>query len=111
MRANVVEGQKGSGAVTVVVSGELDATEVDEFSELVHRSVQPGITRVVLDLGAITYMGSAGISVLLRCFKSLGASGVDLVLDQRSEIVQRVLGIGGVAPFVDAAIDPDQAAS
>ncbi len=111
MRANVVEGQKGSGAVTLVVSGELDATEVDEFCELVHRSVQPGITRVVLDLGAITYMGSAGISALLRCSKRLGAGGVDLVLDQRSEIVQRVLDIGGVAPFIDAAVESDQAAS
>lgn len=110
MRANVVEGHNGAGAVTVTVSGELDATEVDEFCDLVHQSVQPGTTRVILDLGGVTYMGSAGISALLRCLESLGASGVDLVLDRRSEIVQRVLDIGGVAPYLDATVNRDRVA-
>jgi anti-anti-sigma factor len=111
VRANVVEGQSASGAVTVVVSGELDATEVDEFCEIVQRSVRSGTTKVVLDLGGITYMGSAGISALLRCSKSLGACGVDLVLDHRSEIVQRVLDVGGVTPYLDGTGEPDLAAS
>jgi anti-sigma B factor antagonist len=110
VRTNVVEGQKGSGAVTVVVSGELDATEVDEFWDLVHRSARPETATVVLHLGGITYMGSTGMTALIRCLKSLAESGVDLVLDQRSEVVQRVLDIGGVTPYLEAAVGPDRIA-
>jgi len=62
---------------TVVISGRLDAAQAPRAQEFLDQVMD----RCVIDMGALEYVSSAGLGVLLRTHKRLmaGGSGVKLV--------------------------------
>ena len=79
--------------------GELDASDVDEFCKAV-TGCGSGAGVVALDLSGVSFIGSPGISALLRCQKSLAAEGMALRLIRYSDVVERVLTAVGLLDFL-----------
>jgi anti-anti-sigma factor len=55
----------GPSATVITVLGELDAANADELTEYVESYVRPS-KRVILDLSALGFVGTAGFSALHR---------------------------------------------
>jgi anti-anti-sigma factor len=51
-------------ATIVTITGEIDATNVDRFSDYIHRFIE-GATGLILDLGGVDFLCARGISVLV----------------------------------------------
>ena len=61
-----------------------------------------GATTVVLDLSGVTFLDSSAIGALVGSGRELGESGARLQIGPRSDIVERVLEITGLAETSDA---------
>jgi stage II sporulation protein AA (anti-sigma F factor antagonist) len=60
---------------------------------------------VVVDLGAVTFIDSTGISVLIQRHQQREATGDQLVVTNPSEPVVRVLEIAGVLEYLEVRSD------
>lgn len=80
------------GASTMALAGELDSSNVEQLEAAVTSLLAEHPERVILDLSALRFMDSAGISVLVRL-----AGEVDSVqIRDPSPIVRRVIEITGL---------------
>ena len=95
----------GPGYVVVSVAGEVDvATEQDLRDELA-AVLHDGPEDVVVDLGGVTFMASAGLGVLLGARRVLGDGGRRLVLAAAHGDVAQVLTITGVSDVIPVTDD------
>jgi anti-sigma B factor antagonist len=62
-------------AVTLKISGELDAVTVDEIRGTLDEIVAEGSDRVVVDLSALRLVDSLGVRALLSVFRRVTAVG------------------------------------
>lgn len=97
--------------VTVVsVAGSVDALTADALTSALAEQVQAGRTRFVAAFGAVDYMSSAGLRVLLATVKEARRQGGDLRLAAVQDPVMRVLTLSGFTnilkhyPTVPAAV-------
>ena len=85
----------------VVVSGDLDLATAPQLMSAVESLAATGARRVVVDLGAVSFMDSSGISALLRADQRLRGAGGVMVLGPMSAQVASVLQMTGLhAEFV-----------
>ena len=70
------------------VMGGPDATELNE--EL-HKLVQAGKTKVVVDLGDVKFMNSSGLGMLIRALTTMRNAGGDMKLARASEKIESLL--------------------
>jgi anti-sigma B factor antagonist len=84
------------GSVISVV-GELDVSSVDALKAI----VGDGDTDLVVDLGAVTFIDSAGIVALLSAQETARTSGRRFVVDEPSPFVERVLENAGAATLFE----------
>lgn len=68
--------------VIVTVSGELDLATAPQLAESVELILERGPKAVVIDLSAVSFLASAGMSLLASTHKKLGATaGFAVVAD------------------------------
>lgn len=86
-----------SGAVTAIVSGELD---ISARTTLVDRVVEPmqanDVTRLAIDLAQVTFCDSSGLGALLDLRRAAGDAGIEMVLRNVPPAVARVLDLTDV---------------
>jgi len=88
-----------NGAVVVRVDGEVDLATAPALWAALERALADG-DQLVLDLSAVTFIDSTGLSVLLRAYQVLGATGT---LKVRGPNVQarRLFELAGVESLID----------
>jgi anti-sigma B factor antagonist len=98
-------------AVTVVsIDGSIDGLTAGDLLAALRSQVAASNTRIVADLGGVTYTSSAGLRALLETVKETRQRGGDLRLAAVRPEVLRVLELSGftgilkVYPDVDAAM-------
>jgi anti-sigma B factor antagonist len=97
-------------AVVVAVEGELDLFTARFLRDEVREALQKDGNRLVLDLGALSFMDSSGLSVLIEAWRLATAEGGGVSLAAPQAPVARILRTTGldrrirVYPDVDAAI-------
>ena len=84
----------------VVVKGRLDAAQAPRAQEFLDQ--MPG--HCVLDLGALEYISSAGLGVLLRTHKRLMADGNGLKLVNVNSHVNDIFTYSGFDKLFDIAL-------
>lgn len=95
--------------LTVRLAGDLDLQLAPSLRELLTQ-VGDGVESVVVDMVAVSFLDSVGISVLIAAYQRLAQSGIALVLLAPPRIL-RTLTIAGVADILDARpTDPAGAA-
>ena len=85
------------GDARVVVSGELDLATAPQLASAVEVLASAGAQRVVVDLAAVSFIDSTGVSGLLLEQAKLEANGAVFVLGPTSAQVESVLQMVGLA--------------
>jgi anti-sigma B factor antagonist len=92
----ITEGER----VRLVVSGELDLLAAPHLrSALLEAGRHDGAT-IDLDLSAVTFIDSTGISVILQAWQRANAAGGRLVLGAASPVVARVIEATGLSELL-----------
>jgi anti-anti-sigma factor len=94
----------------IQLDGELDLANVDALERELQAAFSDGASRVVLDMGELTFIDSTGIALLVTAAGEDNGNGRIRFLPSRAAAVTRVLELTGVAdrlPFADAAPDGD----
>lgn len=78
------------------VIGRIDSTNAGELGSVLDRSVDEGRNNLVLDLGGVEYMSSAGLREMVRILKRVKRGGGDLRIANPSDRVKEVLELAGL---------------
>lgn len=89
-----------SGAPTLAVSGEIDMTTVGEFARAVETALGDKPSRLVLDLGEVTFCDSQGLGTLMLLNRQAAAARAVLVLTNVSGNLLRTLDITGLGSLL-----------
>ena len=89
-------------AIVIHVSGEIDTLTAPALSEQLSRRL-PAAPLVVLDLSAVTFLGSAGLAALVAAKEDAAQRGAVLRLVCGSRIVTRALEATGLLGLFDVA--------
>jgi anti-sigma B factor antagonist len=92
---NLTTDRDGARAV-VSVEGELDAHSAPTLDEEIARLNADGVSDVVLDLSATSFLDSFGLRALLSAQRSVADHGGRLSLRAPSKSVARLLDIAGL---------------
>jgi anti-sigma B factor antagonist len=82
--------------MTVPLTGEIDMSTADAIDVAAHQALADAVTRLDLDLRAVTFMDSQGLKALLTAQRSLEAEGVGMQLTGTPKCVRRLLETAGV---------------
>jgi len=87
---------EAGGRRVLCLSGDVDSATVAEYE-----SRQGSMLEVVdvIDAGAVTFLGSAGLGVMVRCAEASVAVGRLPVLRAASGTVERLLQVAGMKTF------------
>jgi anti-anti-sigma factor len=84
----------------LVLSGELDVVSAPELQQHLAEVLSESHDRVMLDLNGLTFVDSAGVSVLIRAKQRAQADGRTLVLRRPTEQLERVFALVGLADWL-----------
>ena len=97
----------------VSVTGEIDLFTAPEFKQHVSEPIDAGVSRVVVDLLATTFIDSSSLGVLIGAHRRLKLRGGSLVIVCDNDAITktfRITGLDGVFTLVaslDDALDGD----
>ena len=92
----------------VRLSGELDMGSVDAARELLNAAIAGAtVPTVIVDLGDVTFADSSALGMLLDAKRRADADGVDLVLANVPQQLQRILEMTSL----DSILDIDETAN
>jgi anti-anti-sigma factor len=84
-------------AVVVTVAGDIDTATVDTLARDLEAAMHVASTRahklLVVDLGDVTYFGSAALNAVLGCYEAGAANGVTVRLVANAAEVLRPLQV------------------
>jgi anti-sigma B factor antagonist len=87
--------------VTVVsIMDDLDAATSEEATAYLSAEIEGGHTKLVIELGGVTYMSSAGLRVILAAVQKAQEAGGDVRLAGAAGNVRRVLDMAGFFRFI-----------
>jgi anti-anti-sigma factor len=90
---------------SLTVDGELDSDTVDHFERTLDLVLaRSGLTRLVLDFGPLTYLGSDGIYALMAAHEQAPQS-VTLTVVNCPEHARQILHVSGL---FDTLVQPDE---
>ena len=87
----------GHNQITLMeVSGRIDSFNANELGDALTGEIDGGNIQIVLDLGNVEFMSSAGLRELVNSLKRTKRAGGDLRLAQPSDRVREVLEMSGL---------------
>jgi anti-anti-sigma factor len=95
------------GVVVVAPVGRIDSTTSDRLEQHLLKLVSAGERRVVVDFGAVEYISSAGLRVMLALAKKMKDARGFVALCAMGEPVKMVFSLAGFLPLfaVDGSRD------
>jgi anti-sigma B factor antagonist len=108
-KLSVVERESGE-VTTLVLTGEITLDDGDlVFRKHIHDLVDRGRFKVLLDLGGVTYIDSAGIGMVAAKLKTLRERGGDMKLVHLTTRGQRLFGMTKLLINFEVFEDEEQA--
>jgi len=93
-----------AGEVFLTAAGEVDVGTVEVLRERTAEIIQePGVARVVLDFGPLTFLDSSGIAALIAAHRLAGERGVEIDLVNVHGTVRHVLEVTGIVELFGSA--------
>jgi anti-sigma B factor antagonist len=91
---------ESAGVSTIVrVAGEIDLVTAPQFEGFLRAQLARTHAVLMIELSGVSYMGSAGLKVLLLVRAESDRRGIDLVLADCSAIVRRVFELSGLLGY------------
>jgi anti-sigma B factor antagonist len=101
---------KTAGAVSVVhCEGRLDTNTSTEAQEHLLKLIEGGASKILIDLGQVDFVSSAGLRVLLATAKRLGGSGGSLRVCSLNETVNEVFEFSGFSTILSVFPSEEEA--
>lgn len=85
----------------VILTGELDVSTAGQLYEELAALTREGMIHVAIDLRALEFIDSTGISVLIAEHKRTAAAGGELILLAPHRHVRRVFEVSGLMDIFD----------
>jgi anti-anti-sigma factor len=82
--------------VEIRVEGRMDGYWADHLGAALDEVIREGSHQISLDLSDVPFMSSAGIRVLVKCYKQLAAIHGSFLIPSASEQVKRVIALSGL---------------
>jgi anti-anti-sigma factor len=86
--------QSKDSVSVITVNGELDGSSAPEFREKVDQAFSPGIKRLVLQMGGLEYMASAGVRVLVYAKQKVGVDVEIYVVAPQEQVLDTLRKTG-----------------
>ena len=86
----------GDDAHVVAVTGEIDLFTAPDFKQHVSAPIEAGVSRVIVDLSATTFIDSSSLGVLIGAHRRLAARERSLVVVASTSAVRKTLRITGL---------------
>ena len=86
------------GKAVFCLEGRLDTTTAPQLEAELKNSLD-GVTELVFDLGALEYISSAGLRVLLSAYKTMRGQG-SMKITNANELVKEVFEVTGFSDFL-----------
>lgn len=87
----------GSTTTVLEVAGEVDLSTAEQFAEAVDAAAgDASVERIIVDLGGVSFMDSAGLRVLVTGVKAAEARGAKLVATDAQPQVKKVFQLTGL---------------
>ena len=93
--------QRSESAVVLHAVGPVDSTTAAQLQEPLLRAAEAPTGAVELDLAEVSYMGSAGLRVLMLTAKALQKRGERLRLVNVPLHIYNLLNLAGFTSFID----------
>lgn len=97
------------GVVVVQVQGEVDIYTAPRLKVEIHRSMDEGASRVVVDLAGVAYMDSSGLGVLIGALKRAREQGGDLIVSAPNARIARIMDVTGLSRIFNVHADTSAA--
>ena len=97
---------RDGGAALMRISGELDVAAAPELRRHLIDLVDEDVRQVTMDLAAVSFIDSSGLSVLVSCLKRLRERGGNLALRSPTANTMKVFEITGLTEIF-AIVDGD----
>lgn len=101
-----LEGGPAPGCALVTLSGELDLGTADRAATPLKVLIDRGASRILVDTGALTFCGAAGLKVFVACRTQLQARGGTFAIVNPSTQVARLLHVTGLSELLGDAPSP-----
>jgi anti-anti-sigma factor len=98
---NVQSEEKGS-TTRLIPAGKLDSFGAQAVEMHILRALRRGVKLLEVDLTQVSFLGSAGVRVIIQYYKQLKATEGKLVLLNPNSSVKTVLQLSGI----DEAVSP-----
>ncbi len=95
--------------VVVTVSGRIDTSTSTEFEEALEDLIEKGQKNLVMDFGAVDFLSSSGLRVLVTIRKKLHKAGGNIVLATPSERAADSFEIAGLDKLFPSYPDRESA--
>lgn len=102
--------QENAGDATILSpAGRIDSSNAREFEESVVKTLDGNTTKLVLDLGTLSYISSAGLRVILLAAQKLKAKNGTLRLCALSPMILEVFEVSGFSKLIPIHATRDEA--
>jgi anti-anti-sigma factor len=107
-----IETRKEKDALVVSVRGRMDALCAPDFDRTLEGHLEQGVSRFVIDFGALEYISSAGLQCILAAARHLEDGKGEILLADLKGPVREVFEISGfdtlfpIYDTVEAALNP-----
>ena len=108
MNMNILQRQI-DGITLIDLSGRLDSSVSGQVMDQLNEIVNAGNTRLVVNLGQVSYISSAGLRSILVAAKLVKSANGEMRLCQPNDLVKRTLEESGFANLI--RIDDDEVQS
>ena len=95
------------GGAVLAVQGEVDVATAPALREAIVRAVDGRPARVVIDLGAVSFLDSSALGVLISGYKYALGAGVPVLLSKPGPGVYRLLRTSGMVEIFEI-LDPPE---
>lgn len=93
-----IEKKLNEKKLVIKLEGRLDTTTAPQLEAELKNSLD-GVAELVFDLGALEYISSAGLRVLLSAYKTMRGKG-SMKITNANELVQEVFEVTGFSAFL-----------
>jgi anti-anti-sigma factor len=92
-----------NGVISISIKGRLDADSAPEAEKVVKEALAGPANRVLFNLGALEYLSSAGLRVLLSATKEMRRRDGKIVLCSLNEFVKEIFEVSGFQSLIPIA--------
>jgi anti-anti-sigma factor len=92
-----------NGIVFIAIKGRLDADSSPEAEKVVKDILKGQTNRILFDLGALEYLSSAGLRILLSAAKEMRRREGKIVLCDLNEFVKEIFEVSGFQSLIPIA--------